>query len=304
MYYVQQLCNWMSSICVYMCVYIYVQIPLPSAQLHVPVVTSGYLDAIVMYFDLHLDPTISISTSPHGNKTSSWDQAIFPALMGEKRAVVCVQKGDILHLNASCTDTLLHANIVRIERGEHYQEEMETCNNPTTEQPVIGLPIDFVDRGALRRLNDEAYFRVYSSAISHALEQLRAEDTESESGSSVESQDHTSEPYSSATCGTANSAGSGMESRHEETRLPSDEMLESENENEPETDEEDIANCIVLDMTHELSILGVMATKIGMHNSYIYVQNSRTPTIGNTYKRTQISTQISLLYSEPLYNAR
>ena len=259
--------------CFNMCVYI--QIPLPSAQLHVPVVTSGYLDAIAMYFDLHLDPTISISTSPHSNEINSWEQAIFPTAMrereGGKRSTVWAERGDILHLIATCSDTLLRVNIEKIERGENYQEEMETCSNATTEQPVSGSPIHFVDRGALRRLNDETYFTVYSSAISHALEELRAEDSESEgeSGSSVDSRDIGSDLHSSATGNTANGTGGGMELRRGEAQLSCDEVLESENENEPESDEEDIANCIALDMSHELSILGIIAAKIGTHTLYI-----------------------------------
>ena len=68
-------------------------------------------------------------------------------------------------------------------------------SEPPTCKDDIGCPISgsttvhFVDRGALCRLNDAEYHKVYSEAISHALRLLQ-EDSESES----ESSDITADP--------------------------------------------------------------------------------------------------------------
>ena len=248
---------------------------------------SGHLDAIAMYFDLHLDPTTSISTSPHGNDNSSWDQAIYPVVKerlgrseGREGEEVWVQRGDILHICATCTDTLLHVSVDRIERAA---EETETRD--TVEQPVLRSSVHFVDREALSRLNDGPYFSVYTSAISHALDLLRAEkyETESESspGSGDDSELHCSMAGINLDGGGMESMhdGGGMESMHDGggmessdggiglgsgTKSPSGEDTAMGSENESESDEEDdFANCIALDMSHELPIIGIMAAKIG-----------------------------------------
>ncbi len=47
-------------------------------QLKLPVTLQGKLDALVMWFDLHLDSEISLSSAPEAN--SCWEQAVFPVL--------------------------------------------------------------------------------------------------------------------------------------------------------------------------------------------------------------------------------
>ena len=96
------------------------QIPLPSAHIHLSVVTPGRLDAIATYFDLHLDPESSFTTSPIDNVCSSWEQAIFPVVWGGeggRGGGVWVEKGDAVLLCASCSETFLVMNVEGVARG-------------------------------------------------------------------------------------------------------------------------------------------------------------------------------------------
>ena len=90
-------------------------------NLAVPMVRAGCLDAVATYYDLHLDPTITISTSPHDNQNCSWEQAVYPVTTSadgcEGGGRISVAEGDTVHLTAICTDTLLHVMVTRIERG-------------------------------------------------------------------------------------------------------------------------------------------------------------------------------------------
>lgn len=47
-------------------------------ELVLPITTQGRVDALAMWFDLHLDSITSLSSAPEAN--SCWEQAIFPVL--------------------------------------------------------------------------------------------------------------------------------------------------------------------------------------------------------------------------------
>ena len=238
---------------------------------------SGCLDAIATYFDLHLDPTTSISTYPRGIEHCAWEQAVFPVAAGSvggnkgrKGEGIRVEKGDVLLLHASCSDTILQVNLEGIERGTNYPTETQPLESSTAEHPISGSSVQFVDRAALSRLNDRNYLGVYESAITHALELLRAGDTESES----------SEGSSKLQSGMAGmELGDGMESGHGKvgagtSQLPSAEgsgMGSEEDGSGSESEEEDFADCIALDLSHELSVVGLMAAKIGMLVTHVHV---------------------------------
>ena len=213
----------------------------------------GNLDAIATYFDLHLDETTTISTSPHCNE-NSWEQALYPIATGGEgeRESLLVERGDYVHLRVWCTDTLVHVTLEKIERKSPDAEVVDDCaisgssgqfvdTGVKVEYPISGSSVHFVDRGAMCRLNDEAYYATYSSAISHFLNLLQSEESDTSSIDTSKSHSHVV----------------GMEVDHKSNGM--------ESGNETSTDEEDVAECIVLDMTHELSILGIMAAKIGVY---------------------------------------
>ena len=90
-------------------------------NLVVPMVRAGCLDAVATNYDLHLDPTITISTYPHDNQNCCWEQAVYPVTTSgdgcEGGGRISVAEGDTVHLTAICTDSLLHVMVTKIERG-------------------------------------------------------------------------------------------------------------------------------------------------------------------------------------------
>lgn len=47
-------------------------------EVEIPITTSGKMDALAVWFDLHLIEDITITTSPSG--PTCWEQAIFPVI--------------------------------------------------------------------------------------------------------------------------------------------------------------------------------------------------------------------------------
>ena len=74
-------------------------------------VTGGRVDAVAMWFDLHLSPTLSVSTAPRGD--GAWDQAVFPV-----HRDVTVAAGDAVLLHASCTTLLVRMEVEGVRRRE------------------------------------------------------------------------------------------------------------------------------------------------------------------------------------------
>ena len=220
---------------------------MPESQVSLPVIATGQLDAIAVWFDLHLDSQNSFSTGP--NWDISWEQAIFPT-----RHEVHVQERDIVQLHASCTDTLLQMEIVGINAA-HKDSKLESGGelsvNENTQQrqmfspkqsakatklksdeklcaesmnAVDRTPLFYVERSELCRWNDSDYIECYRKSLAKAVEAVRNGDLEREG---------------------------------------EEEESESEEESSGSEMDEDLANCLVLDMTHGLSSFGLMAAKEG-----------------------------------------
>ena len=64
--------------------------------------TSGEAYAVVFWFDLHLDETISVSSAPGGN-LSHWDQAV--QFLAQGRMVTA---GELLPMTIGHADTRFH----------------------------------------------------------------------------------------------------------------------------------------------------------------------------------------------------
>ena len=87
------------------------QVPLPpECHLHLPVLCEGMVDAVAMWFELHLDSEVSFCTAPSWDL--SWEQALFP--MSREMEV---QRGDAVRLLASCSDILLKMEVEGIQRS-------------------------------------------------------------------------------------------------------------------------------------------------------------------------------------------
>ena len=161
-------------------------------------------------------------------------------------------------MHASCTDTLLQMEVEGVNRrgvndsklessdelsmnadSQHQQNfgpkcntELEAAESKADYKPCIETvhkanrtPLFYVERSELCRWNDCDYIECYRRSLAQAVEAVRNGDLErdGEEGEESESEDE--------------SSGSEMD--------------------------EDLANCLVLDMTHGLSPFGLMAAKEG-----------------------------------------
>ena len=243
------------------------QIPLPRRCVSFPSIATGQLDAIAVWFDLHLDSQNSFSTGPSWD--ISWEQAIFPA-----RHETHLQDGDILLLHASCTDTLLQLevggvtrarkgyrpdaavsdsnldSICEISRTENLQCQHNICcprltteegeelkvddkQNSETESSADRAPLFYVERSELCRWNDSDYIECYRKSLALAVEAVK----------------------------------SGELEREEE----GDKSTSSEDQSSASEMDEDLANCLVLDNTHGLSPFGLLAAKEGKINNLVHL---------------------------------
>jgi hypothetical protein len=79
---------------------------------------SGQVDAIAMWFDLHLDDVTTLSSAPGDDsdrdgvhRANCWDQAIFPV-----QSTICVTSGQKLSIHITC-----HGGKVSIDAHDQYQ---------------------------------------------------------------------------------------------------------------------------------------------------------------------------------------
>ncbi|XP_038055688.1 protein arginine N-methyltransferase 9-like isoform X2 [Patiria miniata] len=95
-----------------------------------PVLSNGRVDAIISWFDLRLDETETLSSSPES--ASCWEQAVFPVSSsnfpfpqsdGNFEDTLCVDKGATITVAMSCRDECLHLRCANITH--HAASKME-----------------------------------------------------------------------------------------------------------------------------------------------------------------------------------
>lgn len=131
------------------------------------VTQEGRLDAVAVWFDLHLFADVSLSTPPSWDL--SWEQAIFPVVGIEGTGV---EPGDVVLLHASCSDISLFMDVERVERA--------TPTPPGAN--MESSPLFFVERSDLLRLNDCRYASSYQQALTSALSSVGVASSDSDSG--------------------------------------------------------------------------------------------------------------------------
>ncbi|XP_043918182.1 protein arginine N-methyltransferase 9 [Protopterus annectens] len=101
-------------------------------RLHLPVTDDGILDAIVVWFVLHLDDENSLSTGP-GEETC-WEQAVYPV----QDLIHCaVKPGDTLVVEVNCLDYYLRIFTVAVLRSED-AVDMEVIPNQEEDSKTVG----------------------------------------------------------------------------------------------------------------------------------------------------------------------
>ncbi|TTD47739.1 Protein arginine N-methyltransferase 9 [Bagarius yarrelli] len=99
-----------------------------ASQLHVPVVQDGDVDALVVWFELHLDQDNSISTGP--DEDTCWEQAIYPV-----PSHYSVKRGDELLLEASCRDAYLRVSCTGVMSSRLTPHSSSMDEAASTEAP-------------------------------------------------------------------------------------------------------------------------------------------------------------------------
>ncbi|XP_030644114.1 protein arginine N-methyltransferase 9 [Chanos chanos] len=80
-----------------------------SSQLRIRVTQGGVLDALAVWFQLHLDQELSLSTGPQ--EDTCWEQAIYPV---QSPISYALKSGDELVVDVSCKDAYLRLRCVAV----------------------------------------------------------------------------------------------------------------------------------------------------------------------------------------------
>nr|XP_006629607.1 PREDICTED: putative protein arginine N-methyltransferase 9 [Lepisosteus oculatus]XP_015199997.1 PREDICTED: putative protein arginine N-methyltransferase 9 [Lepisosteus oculatus] len=98
-----------------------------ASQVSVAVVQEGVLDAIALWFELHLDEENSLSTGPE--EETCWEQAIYPV---QNLRNCSVKPGDTLMLDVLCQDVYLRICNVIVVRAEDHTQAHRASEEPGT----------------------------------------------------------------------------------------------------------------------------------------------------------------------------
>ncbi|KAM5255918.1 protein arginine N-methyltransferase 9 isoform 2-T2 [Ctenodactylus gundi] len=100
-------------------------------QLCIPVIKEGILDALMVWFVLHLDDEHTLSTSP--SEETCWEQAVYPI---QDLTDYRIKPGHHVTMEVSCQDCYLRIQSVSVLDVEH---EMEVTKNFTKHKDLVSL---------------------------------------------------------------------------------------------------------------------------------------------------------------------
>ncbi|XP_076995982.1 protein arginine N-methyltransferase 9 isoform X2 [Tamandua tetradactyla] len=100
-------------------------------KIGIPVTKEGILDAIVVWFVLHLDDEHSLSTSP--SEETCWEQAVYPV---QGFADYQIKPGDHVMIEVSCQDYYLRIQSISVLGLEH---EMDVTKSFTANKDLISV---------------------------------------------------------------------------------------------------------------------------------------------------------------------
>ncbi|XP_078480017.1 LOW QUALITY PROTEIN: protein arginine N-methyltransferase 9-like [Lampetra planeri] len=178
-------------------------------RIHLPVVEEGELDALAVWFQLHLDEENSLSTGPQ--EDTCWEQAIYPN--HSSRGFV-LKPGDELVVEVSCRDAYLRLRSVAVVRdGQEIllEEGLELhCSGNPTANPeaelcsaLACLQTDqrqtddtcLLECSEVALLNNSDYHLSFCDALAKLITQLKETGQKHHLGSAVQS-----DPVNSTDC--------------------------------------------------------------------------------------------------------
>ncbi|XP_054460471.1 protein arginine N-methyltransferase 9 [Anoplopoma fimbria] len=169
-------------------------------QIRLPVTQEGELDALAVWFQLHLDEESSLSTGP--KEDTCWEQAIYPVHSTDG---FVLKPQDELIVEVSCKDSFLRLSSVAVLRDGHeipldkrpdtqdsgnpisnQNQEAELCSALACLQTDQKPTKDFcmLESSEMALLNNQDYHQSFSNALAKLIPEMRAKCQNKELGSS------------------------------------------------------------------------------------------------------------------------
>ncbi|KAJ0050979.1 hypothetical protein NL108_011759, partial [Boleophthalmus pectinirostris] len=157
----------------------------PVHKLWLPVTHEGRLDALAVWFQLHLDQDNSLSTGPE--EDTCWEQAIYPVHTTKDFAL---KLGDKLLVEVSCRDAYLRLCSVAVLRdgteirldkpspdlpdhGSNQNPEAQLCTALASLQTDHNKAFCVLESAEMALLNNEEYHKSFQDAVTKLFSQLK-----------------------------------------------------------------------------------------------------------------------------------
>lgn len=175
----------------------------PVQQIRLPVTQEGKLDALAVWFQLHLDEESSLSTGPQ--EDTCWEQAIYPV---HSTTGFLLKPHDELIVEVSCRDAYLRLCSVAVLRDGHeirLNKRMDSLcpeNSVPTQNPEAELcsalaclqtdqnqtkDFSMLECAEMALLNNQDYHQSFCTALGKLLSQLKVRYQAREGESDVQS---------------------------------------------------------------------------------------------------------------------
>ncbi|KAM6972807.1 protein arginine N-methyltransferase 9 [Aplochiton taeniatus] len=162
----------------------------PVQRVHLPVTQEGKLDALAVWFQLHLDQDSCLSTGPQ--EDTCWEQAIYPI---QRPHNLTLRPGDELIVEVSCNEAYLRLCSVAVARdGREFSldkhphpqapsdpfptrnPEAELCSALAGLQTDQSRPADscMMECFEIALLNNQNYHRSFEAALAKLVDRLKA----------------------------------------------------------------------------------------------------------------------------------
>ncbi|XP_033827749.1 protein arginine N-methyltransferase 9 isoform X1 [Periophthalmus magnuspinnatus] len=168
----------------------------PVQRVWLPVTQEGGLDALAIWFQLHLDQDNSLSTGPE--EDTCWEQAIYPVHTTKDFALKLEDK---LLVEVSCRDAYLRLCSVAVLRdgqeirldkpapdltdpGPNQNPEAQLCSALASLQTDHDKDFCVLECAEMALLNNEEYHRSFQNAVTKLFSQLKLANQNKRQGSS------------------------------------------------------------------------------------------------------------------------
>ncbi|XP_028414010.1 protein arginine N-methyltransferase 9-like [Dendronephthya gigantea] len=155
-------------------------------ELTLPVVRSGCLDAIMVWFELRLDPHETLSSAP--GCSVCWEQAVYPCQLLESER--SVKTGEKVSLNVRLVNNAIYLEVQGIARNPNFtlaaddtaksmpcQRVCKSSDLQVTEHDLNSIVGDHISMVLpyqdISKLNDTKFTEICNEALSDAFEKLK-----------------------------------------------------------------------------------------------------------------------------------